>query len=528
LTATAIEDDEQFLADLSEDEREARRSAEIILSDTSQQFVDDLVTKMIIVCNQLSGNTLRPYQEPFARRIFESLIIEDNATITALFSRQSGKSETVADVVATCMLMFPRLAMIYPELLEKYRGGFKVGAFAPTNDQAKILYNRICERLTSERAQKLFAEPDLQERVRERGAYVKLLRCGSVARKITAHPRASIEGETFHLILIDECQDANYTVVVKSIRPMGAETGATTVFTGTPNRTKGIFWRTIQENKRDATKRGHRQNHFQADWKVVSRYSARYLKYVQGEMRKYGIDSDEFKMSYRCMWLLEQGMFTTSEKLDALEDRSMQSLVKTYFATPVVVGIDCGRKQDKTIVTVVLVDWDHPDQFGYYNHRVLNWLDLESVNWEEQYFRIVEFLRGYRIWKVGVDTNGLGDVVVNRLRNLMPDVEFVDLGSSLGEQSVRWKHLGELLDRSRISWPGGAKVKERRVWKRFRQEMEDLEIEYKGPNVVGIAPKEKDAHDDYPDSLSMACVLSATEEEETVEQTDNFLYVRGR
>jgi hypothetical protein len=524
-----LDDDIELLDDLTADEIEARRSAEIVLSDTSQKFVDQLVDMLVVVCNKLSGITLRPYQEDFARRIFESLIIEDNATITALFSRQSGKSETVADVVTTCMLMFPRLALIYPDLLEKYRYGFWVGCFAPTNDQSKILYSRICTRLASPRAKKLMADPDIMEIVRERGSIVRMLKCGSFAKKVTAHPRASIEGETFHLILIDECQDANYTVVVKSIAPMGAETGATMVFTGTPNRTKGIFWRTIQDNKRDATKRGHnRKNHFFADWKIVSKYSARYLKYVQGEMRKYGIDSDEFKMSYRCMWLLEQGMFTTSERLDACEDRTMQALVKTYFSTPIVVGIDCGRKQDKTIVTAILVDWDHPDQFGYYNHRVLNWLDLEGVEWEKQYFRIVEFLRCYRIYKVGVDTNGLGDVVVNRLRNLMPDIEFVDLGSSLGEQSIRWKHLGELLDRGRISWPGGAKVKERRVWKRFRQEMEDLEIEYKGPNVVGIAPNEKDAHDDYPDSLSMACVLSAELEDEQIEETDNFLYARSR
>src|SRR5579862_1024405 len=121
----------------------------------------------------------------------------------------------------------------------------------------------------------------------------------------------------------------------------------------------------------------------------------------------------------------------------------------------------------------------------------------------------MDCLQKYRIYKVGVDTNGLGDVVVSRLRRLMPGIEFVDLGSSRKEQSVRWKYLKELLDRRRISWPAGAEVQQLKTWRRFRQEMEDLEINYdNGPYVVGQAPKEADAHDDYPDSLSMACILS--------------------
>jgi hypothetical protein len=59
--------------------------------------------------------------------------------------------------------------------------------------------------------------------------------------------------------------------------------------------------------------------------------------------------------------------------------------------------------------------------------------------------------------------------------------------------------------------------------------MSDLEAEFKGPNLMGKAPNERDAHDDYPDSLSMACVLTLGEEEENeVEVMQNFLYARNR
>jgi hypothetical protein len=59
-------------------------------------------------------------------------------------------------------------------------------------------------------------------------------------------------------MLIDECQDADERVVNKSIGPMGASTNATMVFIGTPSYHKGVFYKTIQMNKRQATKRGAR------------------------------------------------------------------------------------------------------------------------------------------------------------------------------------------------------------------------------------------------------------------------------
>lgn len=518
----------QFIDDETPAEREARLATEINLDPLTQQFVNELVDKLVLFTNHLSGHPLRPYQEPFARRMFESLIIGDTAVLTALFSRQSGKSETVANCVATVMIMFPRLANAYPQLLDRFKEGVLVGAFAPVDYQADILFGRIVARLTSERAAAVMSDPEINEKVVGKGRTIKL-KCGSLVTKNTAHPRASIEGGTFHLILIDECQGAENAVVNNSIMPMATATGGTKVFTGTPGYTKNVFYSTIMRNKRMQNRRGQlRQNHFEADWKIVSKYSEWYKRTALQEMLRLGEDSDEFKRQYCNQWMLEKGMFTTEAQMEKLGDNFMTSLVTDYTKTPVVVGIDCGRKQDRTIVTVVFVNWDHPDQFGFYDHRVLNWLDLEAMDWEDQYWQILEFLRHYKIWKVGVDTNGLGDVVVSRLRRLMPDIEFVDLGSSVTEQSTRWKHLRELLGRGMISWPAGEEVRQLRVWKRFRQEMEDLEIEFKGPNVLGKAPADTDAHDDYPDSLSMACILTTQQEERGVEQVGNFLYGRNR
>ena len=505
-------------------EAAARAATEVVLDEITQELVDFLVDKLVMFANHLSGHAFYPYQEPFARRFFESMLIGDGSILTALYSRQSGKTETVANCTATCMIMLPRLSKAYPDLLGKFSEGVWVGVFAPVEEQAKTLYTRIVQRLTSDRAKSIFADPEINEKVIPKGMEHHL-GCGSLVRCTTAHPRASIESPTYHIVLIDECQGADSYVVNKSILPMVAATGGSKVFTGTPDITKNVFYTTIQQNKRELTRRGkHRCNHFEADYVEVGKYNKEYFKAAQLEMLRIGEDSNEFKMMYRIMWLLEAGMFVTPARLDLLGDKRMIDVVREYHKTPVVVGIDCGRKQDRTVATAVWVDWDHPDKFGKFDHRILNWLDCEGLDWEEQYFRLMEFLRHYRLWKVGVDTNGLGDVVISRLRRLMPDVEFADLGSALPEQSKRWKHLQELLNMGRISWPAGPEVRQLKVWKRFRQEMEDLEIDIKGPNMVGRAPKVAHAHDDYPDSLSMACILTTQEEQESVEEVNNFLY----
>lgn len=476
----------------------------------SQEFVGRLIDKMMQFMEVLVGHDLHPYQKPLARRIFESVIINDGQEITALAARQSGKSETIANVVATLMVLLPRLAKLYPDLLGKYQGGLWVGLFAPTEGQAETLFSRTVTRLTSENAQEILGDPEIDDIAAKVGGVTRMIRLknsGSTITMMTANPRAKIESKSFHLVIIDECQEADDFVVNKSISPMMAYYAGTMVKTGTPTTSKNNFYKSIQLNKRLQTGRGKRQNHFQWDWRDVAKVNANYAKFIKKEMLRIGEDSDEFQMSYNCKWLLERGMFITSSTMDDLGDTS-QELVKVWHKTPVVVGIDPARKMDSTVVTVVWVDWDRPDEFGYFDHRVLNWLELQGDDWEEQYFQIVNFLSNYDVLAIGVDANGVGDAVAQRLKLLMGRAEVVSLTSSPTEQSKRFKHLTALIQRQSLSFPAHAKTRRLRIWKRFYQQMTDAEIQYKGPNFMVAAPDEAHAHDDFVDSLAIACSLT--------------------
>ena len=480
------------------------------LDEFSQDFVNKLIDKMMQFMEVLVGHDLHVYQKPLARRIMESVIIGDGEEITALAARQSGKSETVADTVATLMVLLPRLAKLYPDLLGKYKNGLWVGLFAPTESQAETLFSRTVTRLSSERALDVLSDPEIDDIAAKVGGVTKMIRLkksGSTITMMTANPRAKIESKSFHLVVIDECQEADDFIVSKSISPMLAYYAGTMVKTGTPTTSKNNFYKAIQLNKRRQTDRGRRQNHFQWDWRDVSKVNNDYNKFIKKEMLRIGEDSDEFQMSYNCKWLLERGMFVTASLMDDLGDTS-QELQKVWHKTPVVVGIDPARKVDSTVVTVVWVDWDRPDEFGYFDHRILNWLELQGDDWEEQYFQIVTFLSNYDVLAIGVDGNGVGDVVASRLKTLISRAEVVTLTSSPTEQSARFKHLQALIQRRMLSYPAHAKSRRLRIWKRFYQQMVDAEVQYKGPNFMVAAPNETYAHDDFVDSLAIACSLT--------------------
>ena len=481
------------------------------LDELSQEFVDRLVDKVLKFMVVLVGHDLHSYQKPLARRIIEAVMVGGGDEITALASRQSGKTETVSDTLATLMVLLPLLAKIYPDLLGKYKDGLWVGMFAPTESQAETLFSRTVTRLTSERAQEVLGDPEIDDSAQKVGGVTRMIRLrklGSTLTMMTANPRAKIESKSFHVVVIDECQEADDFVVSKSIAPMLAYYAGTMVKTGTPTTSKNNFYRSIQLNKRLSTQRGRRQNHFQWDWRDVAKVNTSYAKFIKKEMLRIGEDSDEFQMSYNCKWLLERGMFVTTTALDELGDKS-QELVKVWHKTPVVVGIDPARKMDSTVVTVVWVDWDRPDEFGYYDHRILNWLEIQGDDWEDQYFQIINFLSNYDVLAVGVDSNGVGDAVAQRLKILLPRSEVIALTSSQTEQSKRFKHLQALIQRGALSYPAHAKTKRLRVWKRFYQQMTDAEVHYKGPNFTVAAPKENYAHDDFVDSLAIACSLTA-------------------
>ena len=148
--------DEDDLAEVEEQEEEE-------LDELSKEFVNKLIDRIMQFMDALVGHSLHPYQKPLARRVIESVIINDGEEVTALAARQSGKSETIANTVATLMVLLPKLAKMYPDLLGMYKDGIWIGMFAPVEGQVETLFSRTVSRLTSERAQELLSDPEIDD-----------------------------------------------------------------------------------------------------------------------------------------------------------------------------------------------------------------------------------------------------------------------------------------------------------------------------------------------------------------------------
>jgi len=523
---TVLEDD-LISVEMNDDERDEVLGADSgDLAGYDQAFIDNLVEKILLFVLQFSGVQMYPYQQAFARRIILSLVTNDGDELTGLFSRQSGKSETLANTLSGCMVLLPKLAKMFPSLLGKFKNGLWVGVFAPVADQAETLYGRLVDRMTSDLALDIMSDSEIDDAAVGHGRIMRLKKSGSFCRMQTANPRASIESKSYHLVVIDEAQGADEYTVRKSIHPMLAHYNGTIVKIGTPDTKKGDFYKAIQLNKRIQSK-GRKQNHYEFNWKFCAKYNPNYAKFVKKEMERLGEDSDEFQLSYNLKWLLERGMFVTESVMEELGDKSME-IVRAWNRTPVVVGIDPARKKDSTVITVVWVDWEKPDEFGFFDHRILNWLEIHGDDWEEQYFKIVDFLSAYNVIAIGVDAQGVGDAVAQRLAILFPGTQVEPLDSTVPAQSARWKHLMQLIQRKQIGWPAHAKTRRLKTWRRFHQQMIDLEKKYQGPHLLAEAPNEAEAHDDYCDSLAIACVMTKDLTMPTVEVTTGTFYASRR
>ena len=504
-----LEDLDDEFAEDSELSDDLEQYAPAPLDPGDQQFVDRLVDKVWDFTVIFSGVSMFPYQEQLGRRIIQSVISGDGATITGELSRQSGKTEVVANVAASLMVLLPRLATIFPEVdyLQKFAKGVMIGCFAPVEQQVETLFGRVVDRLTSERALEMLEDPEIDDQVRPGSRKVRLKKCQSFCAMQTANPRAKIESKSYHVIFVDESQSVDPYVLNKSISPMGAFYLATMVMTGTPDIVKGVFYQTIQHNRRQELRRGGKKNHFRFDWKYCAKYNKNYAAYIRGEASRIGEDSDEFRLNYRLEWLLERGMLITETRMDELGDPTMP-IVPAYWRSPLVAGIDFARRMDSTVATILWVDWDRPDELGLYDHRILNWLEMHGEEWEDQYFRIVDFFSNYSIVACGVDAQGVGDVAADRLKRLLPKIQVEPLSSQIGDQSARWKHLQQLIQRGLLSWPAHPRAKKTKVYRRFRQQMIDVEKTYRGAHLIVEAPNEAGVHDDYVDSLSCATIMS--------------------
>ena len=505
----------------------------------------ELVNRIFNFCEAYSGKVMYPYQAQFSKRIIRSVLENDGAELTALFSRQSGKTETVAITVGGLMIILPQLAnmpmFLNDTRLQMFKDGLWVGVFAPNLRQAQTTYARMKNRLQCKEALAILNDPDFRLDFTTSNGQTVALSNGSFCSAITASDTSNIEGESFKFIICEECQDISNFKIRKSIHPMGAAYNATICKIGTATTFKGDFYDAIERNKTDF-KKGKLpiKNHFEYNYKVVMKYNPKYEKYIEREKRSLGETSDEFRMSYNLEWIISRGMFVDIDEVEKTCGNTLLDRVHSDLRATHVVGIDVGggssknkKEADSTIITVVEVDWDKPvlmetsvdeetqEDIVYlaYNTYIKDWYEISpeiAEDYEEQYQIIMDYLKNFNIARLVVDATREASLGQRIRANVKYEVVLFTFSSK--SKSEIYKHLQTEIKTGRAIFPRGKETVETREYRKFTQQLADLQKSYSGSYLVVSHPDERNAHDDYPDSWALA--LWGTKDKGQVDNTE--------
>lgn len=447
--------------------------------------------------------TFYPYQERISDEIIKALL--DNLHITAgateeevkklkqveiaiELSRQAGKTYAVGHTAEFILTFLPIM----------FNRPIKVGIFAAQIDQAKISYGIMRNSLRKAKATIVPVSSEEEQYIKEEENAKKLvLPDGSSAAVAPINLVSQIEGLTLDLIIIDEAQVAKDKIVKHSIWPMGKVTNAPRVYIGKAGTQINHFYRLSQRN--DTIKVyfdeviKQRKEIYELTGDPVHLI---YEQSVKSDIAEHGIDADEIQREYFGKWQIGTGQFTTQEELDQLyEDRN---LALPYKKTPCFVGIDTAKHPDSTVVTVIRYNEDIKKK------QIINWLELRGENYQDQFDIIRDYLANFNVAAIAIDSTGQGDFMPDTFQR---NSQWQDENSGLYRikfsavsKDLMYKNLKQSIKELLTTLP----KLDKKYSERFRQQVLDLQQEWKGQLLSVKHPDDPNAHDDYPDSWALA------------------------
>lgn len=449
------------------------------------------------------GVVFYPYQELVSDRILEALIQNLRLTSSASeeeikklklieipieFSRQSGKTTAV---VYTVEFILTWLSVYFGRQIH-------IGIFAPQIEQAKTDFDRL--KVALRKVKDMIVVDDIQERTIKEQENAKTLvlpdgsSCYIAPVTKTSHP----ESKTLDLMIFEESQDLDDKIVKESIWPIGASTNAPRVYIGTAGTSIKYFYRLGQQGK--AIKLYYHDIVDQRRTVYEQTGEAKHLIYeqtVRQEIELAGLEADEIQRPYFGKWLIGTGNFVVQEDLEAMvTDRKLTYHSKNHgdcFA-----GIDTAKNPDSTVVTIIRYNKESGKK------ELLNWMELRGDNYQDQFDIIKEFLKGYSVQAVAIDSTGQGDFMPDMFQN---NTEWADEKSGLYRikfsavsKDLIYKNLKVSIKELLTTLP----KLDIKLGEKFKQQMLDLQQEYKGQLLSVHHPDDANAHDDFPDSWALA------------------------
>ena len=140
-----------------------------------------------------------------------------------------------------------------------------------------------------------------------------------------------------------------------------------------------------------------------------------------------------------------------------------------------------------------------------YNTYIKDWLEITpdiAINYEEQYYMIMDYLKNFRLAKIVIDATREASLGQRIQANSKCEVELFTF--NVRSKSELYKNFQTEIDTGRARFPRSEEVVKTREYKKFTQQLADLQKSYSGSHLVVSHPAERGAHDDYPDSWGLA------------------------
>lgn len=382
------------------------------------------------------ARALRPYQVEFVRAVANSVVERRGESFAAVFSRQSGKDEALAQLV--CWLLHR----------QRMAGGSIIIAAPTLRPQGIIARDRLLARLRTPLARGMM-------RVRE-GTIVELGRAS--ARYLSAAPAANSRGNTASLLLVaNEAQDIEPDVWDAVFAPMAASANATTLFMGTTWTSDTLLARQMRLLREREAVDGRRRV-FKVAWQEVAAYLPAYGDYVRGQIAALGERHPFIRTEYELEELDGDGRLFPPERAALLdgchaalsrrppdEPRDVAYALLVDVAGEVEEGVEgevlrrAQPRRDSTAVTVVRVVPDAASA-GPARYEIVARYLWTGTRHRELHRRIVNLAGSvWRARKVVIDATGIGAGLASFL------------SASLGERVVE-PFVFSSASKSRLGW----------------------------------------------------------------------------
>ena len=342
---------------------------------------------------------------------------------------------------------------------------------APTQNQATIMFDRIRSLVINNDFLKGYIVRNTQSELWVN--YLDGKGMSKIITRATGETGVSLRGYSPHCIIADECSFIKSSIL-KAFLPSGMATHARVWLTSTPFSKSGYFFEACQNAKPSNPDGMWIEFHVKSTDSPLIQEDPSFLE----EIKK--LTRDEYVQEVEGEFLdIGNALIPNNLIKEAIVDYKPRGRINYYM------GVDIARTgRDETVFTVIGVD---EDEVVFVEDVIAE----AQSNVVDVCGRIGDLVRDYKVESVFIDETGLGGGLVDLARER--DLPVRGVVFTLQEKAEMYKNLRLLFENHKI------KLKE---INKLVYQLSYLRREYTETGVMKIKSEE---HDDYPDSLVLAC-----------------------